>query len=169
MLGIGEYCTSTTATQAKIPKITPQLSMSHFSTVNIQPWRREQEKTEHFVETGGCRRDEWLRDSIRTWTRALSQHHGWLWTESVRGRITQLDWAEENGGETSEQNRGAFRVFDRITPQLSVFTVLRKCTHSATVSWKLELHNKSNWRNEEMKVQVLSEQSRRVKFTSCPL
>lgn len=37
-------CTSMTATPAQIPKITPQFSRSHFSTLVIQPCRRERDR-----------------------------------------------------------------------------------------------------------------------------
>lgn len=42
--GRGGYCTSTTATAAQIPRITPKLSFSHVSMVVLQPYRREQER-----------------------------------------------------------------------------------------------------------------------------
>lgn len=113
--GRDKYCTSTTATPTHIPRITPQFSRSHFSTLVTQPWRREQERekeTEWDWERqrrrwgGGrawasqCAEERWMS----TWSqpdmnRAFSKHNCWLWTESVRGRITRLSWAEENSRE----------------------------------------------------------------------
>lgn len=64
--------TSTTATPTQIPRITPQLSRSHFSTLVIQPWRREKEReVKENMESGGLQAnvqkgDEWLRDPSRT-------------------------------------------------------------------------------------------------------
>ena len=111
---------------------------------------------------GGHRLTDAEQRWIATWSqpdmnRAFSKHNCYLWTESLRGRITRLSWAEENGVESkvSETRRANSRTVGlswclnkshstNNTPRLSVlFTVLIMFGHSATLSWQPGLHNTS--------------------------
>lgn len=111
--------TSMTATPAQIPRITPQLSSSHFSTLVIQPWRRERETALEAHVTGGRQMAAWSEADMK---RAFSKHSllSLDWASEGKNNMAWVSWGKSGewtfwNTQTEQQNNRSFLLFANIT------------------------------------------------------
>lgn len=110
--------TSMTATPAQIPRITPQFSSSHFSTLVIQPWRRERDSVGG-PRVGGRQMAPWSEADMK---RAFSKHSllSLDWASEGKNNRAWLSWGKSEewtfrNSQTKQQNNRSFLLFAKIT------------------------------------------------------
>lgn len=103
--------TSMTATPAQIPRITPQFSRSHFSTLDIQPWGGERQWVGGPC-AGGRRMAPWSKADTE---RAVSKHSLFSldWVSEGKNNRAWLSWGNLQSGlsETCSPNSRTIAPF----------------------------------------------------------